>query len=64
MNIYHLSNVMQNIYNRSIYFKVLFRKPPNIIMYINGTISIIDKQSSIMVSYVDIIGLSHSVAIL
>ena len=54
---------MQNMYNRSISFKVLFWKPPY--MYIND--AIIDKkilnQLNIMVTYVDINGICHSVAI-
>ena len=52
---------MFNMFNRSIYFKALFWKPLHIWRYYRQTVF---NQLTVMVSYVDIIGLCHSVPIL
>ena len=59
-----LSYSNQNMYNRSISFKVLFWKAPHIKMTLIDKRQTIFNQLNIMVPYVDIIGLCHSIAIL
>ena len=59
--LYLLMITKQNMYNRSISFKVLFRKPSQ---YIDDTRQTIFNYLNIMVPEVDKISLCHSVAIL